>query len=134
MPVIHNQSSRHRAPGDPVLSFLRTFRVVEDLQLFALGQHPRLDIQQAAAHADGTHELIVGAGSQSDIFTFTVTCDGRILSATVWDRCPDLETLVLQRCRDYANGAMTPPGSAQTPCRFGGHERAALAKSSVRTA
>ena len=57
MPVVHNQSSRTRDSGDPILRFLKTFQKVEDLQLFALSQHPKLDIQEAVAHADGSISL-----------------------------------------------------------------------------
>ena len=134
MPVVHNQSSRNRDSGDPILRFLRTFQKVEDLQLFALSQHPRLDIQEAVAHAEGTRGPIVGAGSKPEIFPFTVPCSGEVLSATVWDRKPTTETLVLKRCRDYANGTLIPPGSAQLPCRFGGHERTRTPGTPARTA
>lgn len=126
MPVVHNRSSRHRGPDDPVLQTLATFKSVEDLHLFAVCQHPQLTIQQAVAHADGTHDLIVAAGSHPDVFTFTVTCKGEILAATAWDRLPAPDELVLRRCQDFAKGRVAAPGAHTGPCRFGGHEKLAM--------
>ena len=124
MPVVLNRSQRKSESALPIISLLESFDHIDELQHFAVNLNDRCEITEAVAHADGTHDLIVAIGSRSDVFTFTVTCSGKVLSATVWDRLPSTQELVLQRCQDFAHGKAPDLQSAGESCRFGGHERA----------
>ncbi len=78
---------------------------------------PNLVIVRAVAYDDGTHDIIV-SGSSVQV-SFASTCEGELLSATLWDRHPSNDELILDRLEGL-NPASTSI-QRNSSCYIGGH-------------
>ena len=90
---------------------------IEDLHSGGSTIRPQFEIVRSNAYEDGTHDLIVA--SPSIHLSFAVTCGGEILSATLWNRNPTDDDVVLDRLEGLNPGAVRH--DARRECRIGGH-------------
>ncbi|MAB90440.1 MAG: hypothetical protein CMJ90_13405 [Planctomycetes bacterium] len=90
---------------------------IEDLHSGGSTIRPQFEIVRSIAYEDGTHDLIVA--SPSIHMSIAVTCDGELLSATLWNRNPTDDDVVLDRLEGLNPGAVRQ--DARRECRIGGH-------------
>jgi hypothetical protein len=111
----HLAEAAYRVIRDAIVELDR----IGDLHIGGSSIHPRLEIVRSIAYEDGTHDLVVA--SPSIYLSFAVTCAGEILSATLWDRNPTDDNVVLDRIEGLNPGAVGR--DANLACCIGGHKK-----------
>ncbi|MAG56781.1 MAG: hypothetical protein CMJ83_10860 [Planctomycetes bacterium] len=114
--------NRSRLAGTAMAVIRDEFSRYVHLDQLSTAPQPRLDFLRSFAYEDGTHDVV--ASATSVVVSFVATCSGHLLSATIWNRAPTADELILDRLDGLNPGHIT---ETTKTCCLGGHNPVATA-------